>query len=651
MTSIKQLFATNTLWIALLLATTFLIYQPGLYGDYLFDDLTNITTNTSLEIHEFSWSAIRDAAISSFSGPLKRPVSMLSFAFNASTTGLGAPLYFKLTGLLIHLITGLAVFWLARLLIARFRTVGGAERGGPDWVSLLVTAIWLLHPLNLTTVLYVVQRMTSLSALFAFLGVAVYCVARQRMDASKPHAWTLIALVFLVLLPLSALSKENGVLIPVLLLVVELTAFNYKMLGRSDRLRLGVLGLFTVAIPVALVLAAVMMNHPRLMASYQVREFDVWERMLTQGRVIWFYVAMTVLPNNSKLGLYHDDFTISTTIFSPMSTAFAWTGIAGLIMLAILARRRLPVVSFGVLWFFAGHLMESTVLPLEMVHEHRNYLPIFGPIFAACFLFVEWVRGGAFTRWAATAAVAYLLLLGAATFFRAEQWGDTVAHTLHEVENHPNSERAQLQAGRLYMRMMIDTPRAEYYVAAKEALEKSIRLATISVTSHFALIQLSFLMNQPADPAVVDAAVRVLSNGPMPPSVAPAFRALVDCQIFAYCKLPDRDVLRLGNAALANPGAIVGITTQVAIYLTQYQIDKMGDGDLAIKTLRDALARDPNSVALHLTAGKVFRVVREFEQAKLQLDQASQLDSLGTYKTGIAEEMEKWKRDVALSRQ
>lgn len=650
MTTKNNFAISNAFCLALLLAVTFIVYQPGLYGDYVFDDLANITTNTSLEIHELSWSAIRDAAVSSFSGPLKRPVSMLSFAFNASTTGLGAPLYFKLTGLFVHLASGLAVFWLARLLAARFSgREASVPTGQPDWICLAVTAIWLLHPLNLTTVIYVVQRMTSLSALFAFLGAAVYCVGRRRMDHGEPYAWPLVASVFLFFLPLSALSKENGVLMPVLLLVIEITAFDFRKLGKSDRLRLGAMGMLTVALPAVLVLAGVATNDPRLMASYQVRDFDAAERMLTQGRAIWFYLAMTLLPSNSSLGLYHDDFITSTGLFAPVSTAFAWAGLAGLLLLAFLARRKAPVLAFGILWFFAGHLLESTFLPLEMVHEHRNYLPIFGPIFAACFLIGERLRGSLYVKLAAGFAVTYLLLLGVVTFLRAEQWGDPVSHTLHEAQNHPDSERAQLQAGRLYMRMMIDEPRPEYYAAAKEALDKSGRLATISVTSHFSLIQLSYLMNQPADPAVVNAAVAVLSNGPMPPSVAPAFRALVDCQIFAYCKLPDEDVLRLGHAAVSNSRAIAGVTTQVAIYLAQYAIDKIGDGDLALKILIDAMARDPKSAALQLTVGKIYRVVGEFQRSQSHLDAAASLDSLGTYKTAIAEEREKLKRDVAHS--
>ena len=633
----------------LLLAATFVLYQPGLYGDYVFDDLGNITTNPTLDIKAFSPQAIRDAAMSSFSGPLKRPLSMLSFAFNASTTGFGAPLFFKLTGLFVHLGTGLAVYWLAGLLLERFRPTRGV-RLNPDWTRLLITGIWLLHPLNLTTVLYIVQRMTSLAAMFAFLAVALYCKGRRRLELSLPHGWLLIGTVFLVLLPLSALSKENGILIPVLLFVVEFTAFDYRALERANRRRLALLGLFALVVPAILVSAAVLMQEPRLMGGYDLRDFDVSQRILTQGRVLWYYIAMTVLPSNSSLGLYHDDFVTSTGILSPMSTALAWGGIIGLLAVALLMKRRIPVITFGILWFFSGHLLESTVLPLEMVHEHRNYLPIFGPIFAACFLILERASVNISKRFATLAIAAYMALLAVVTLLRAEQWGNSVTHAVYEAENHPNSERAQLQLGRMFMLMMLDEPRVEYYVAAKEALEKSIHLSKISVTAHFSLIQLAYLIKQPVDPAIVEAAVRILSNGPMPPSIAPAFHALVDCQMFAYCKLSDDEMTRLANAVFKNPRATVGVKTQMAVYLMQYQIDKMGDGDLAVLTLRNALERDPTSAALHLSAARVFRVVRDFERSAPHLEQATRLDTLGTYRTAIDEEKLKLKRDVEKQR-
>ncbi len=637
----------NTLLLTLLLAATFLIYQPGLYGDYIFDDLSNITNNTALEIKELSWQAIQDAAISSFSGPLKRPLSMLTFAFNASTTGFGAPLFFKLTGLLVHLASGLAVFWLAGLLLMRFRPLVNNMVGPapPDWTRLLITGIWLLHPLNLSAVLYIVQRMTSLSALFAFLAVALYCKGRSRLEMSQPFGWALIGVVFIILLPLSALSKENGILVPVLVLVVELTAFEFKKLSRADRIRLGLLGLVTVAIPAILFLGATISQNSTLMGSYKLRDFDLAERLLTQGRVLWYYIAMVLFPNNSDLGLYHDDIVTSTGILTPITTLIAWGGLVGLLVIAVLMKRRFPAITFGIFWFFGGHLLESTVLPLEMVHEHRNYLPIFGLIFAGCFALLEYVRIDVYRRLIIFAVTAYMVLIAVVTILRAEQWGDSLTHAVHEAQNHPDSERAQQQLGRIFMFMMIDTPKIEYYLAAKEALEKCVRLTKISITAHFSLIQLAFLIEKPVDPAIVDAAERVLSTGPVPPSVAQAFRSLVDCQIFAYCKLSDNDVVRLANAALTNPRGTIGVTTQIAIFLAQYYIDKIGDGDLAVLTLQKALVRDPKSVALHLSAGRVFRVVGDFKRSAMHLEQAERFSSLGAYRNEIVEEEKKLKRD------
>ena len=649
----KKILSSNRILLALLLACTFLIYQPGLYGDYIFDDLSNITANSALEIKVLSWQAIRDAAISSFSGPLKRPISMLTFAFNASTTGFGAPLFFKLTGLFVHLASGLAVFWLAGLLLSRFRLLTNAPTvpSGPDWTRLLITGIWLLHPLNLSGVLYIVQRMTTLSALFAFLAVALYCKARQRIERSQSYGWILIGVVFFVFLPLSALSKENGVLIPVLLLVVELTAFDYKSLQRADRIRLGLLGLFALIVPALLVIAAILMKESRLMGGYEMRDFNMYERILTQGRVLWHYIGMVILPTNASLGLYHDDVATSKGILSPMTTLLSWGGIIGLWMIALFTKRRNPALTFGVFWFFGGHLLESTVLPLEMVHEHRNYLPNFGLIFAACFFIAERNLIVYWRRLIIFSLAAYMFLLAGVTFLRAEQWGNSISHAVYEAENHPNSERAQLQLGRMFMIMMIDNPRIEYYAAAKEALEKSIRLSKISVTAHFSLIQLAFLTKQPVDPAVVGAAENVLSTGPVPPSVAPAFRALIDCQIFTYCKLTDADVTRLADSALTNPRATIGVKTQIAIYLTQYQIDKMGNGDLAVFTLQNALKRDPTAAALHLSAARVFRVLGDVERSGKHLEDATRFDTLATYRTAITDEQQKLKRDVEKSRE
>jgi hypothetical protein len=298
---------------------------------------------------------------------------------------------------------------------------------------------------------------------------------------------------------LAVLSKENGILIPALVLVVEITAFDFWKLDRANKIRLGLLGFIAVAIPAFIALVATVTWNATLMGGYYLRDFDLTQRLLTQGRVLWFYIGLTLAPQNSTLGLFHDDLVTSTGLLAPITTLLSLSGLVLLLVTAFYARRRLPVITFGILWFFAGHLLESTVLPLEMVHEHRNYLPIFGLIFAGCFMVLERLPAVVPKKFLVSTVVAYMMLLAAVTLLRAERWGDSISHAVYEVENHPDSERAQQQLGRIFMLMMIDTPKDEYYLAAKEALEKCVRLTKISVTAHFSLLQLAYLIKRPID--------------------------------------------------------------------------------------------------------------------------------------------------------
>ena len=135
-----------------------LVYLPGLGGGFAFDDYHTIVDNPSLDIQTLSWDALLDAAMSGVGiGPLARPLAMLSFAANRSVAGL-RPEAYKLTNLAIHALNALLIFGLLRSWLPRL-----APRA-PTACAWLIAALWALHPINLTAVLYVVQRMTSLSA-------------------------------------------------------------------------------------------------------------------------------------------------------------------------------------------------------------------------------------------------------------------------------------------------------------------------------------------------------------------------------------------------------------------------------------------------------------------------------------------------------
>ena len=220
----SQIYPCVALLLALIL--TVLAYLPGLHGPFAFDDVTSILQNRALAIHSLAWDQLAQAMLSSDTGPLRRPLSMLTFALNIYFNGLD-PSAFKITNLVIHLLNGVLVFALLRKIARYWLDKGILESSiAASWLPLLCASAWLLHPLNLTSVLYVVQRETSLCSLFILAGCVCYVHARLRMQAGKSGWWWLY-IGTLVTGLLAILSKETGLLLPVYLLVIELSVFQF----------------------------------------------------------------------------------------------------------------------------------------------------------------------------------------------------------------------------------------------------------------------------------------------------------------------------------------------------------------------------------------------------------------------------------------
>jgi hypothetical protein len=344
----RRLFPFFCLMVALV--ATFLVYQRGLSGPFLFDDGPNIIHNTDIAIHDFNPDALKQAAFSGHSGPLQRPLSMVSFAANYYATGLD-PYYFKLTNLVIHLFNGIGIFILTWLLLDFYR-----KRFEPclpvahsQWVSLAVASAWLLHPFNLTSVLYVVQRMASLSALFSIWGLVLFLWGRTRLYEGKKGILPMLASL-LLFTPLAALSKENGVLLPLFLLVVEVTLFTFHAEKPAIRRFLTGFYVLSVAVPAAVALGYLSMHSAWLLAGYKTRDFTLTERVMTEARVVWFYIGQILLPSTAQMGLYHDDIATSRGWLQPISTALAMAGVIGLFGLSFFARKKAPIIAFGMLF-------------------------------------------------------------------------------------------------------------------------------------------------------------------------------------------------------------------------------------------------------------------------------------------------------------
>lgn len=618
---------------------TYLVYQPGLAGSFIFDDGPNITDNTSLTVRSLDIDTLAHAALSSASGPLRRPISMLSFAFNYYATGF-QPYYFKLTNLFIHLGNGLGVYLLSAALLSayrrKFQPALSLHHG--QLISLAITFAWLLHPLNLTGVLYVVQRMTSLSALFSFWGLYLYTDGRNRLLDGRKHGLLLIVLSLFVFTPLALLSKESGALMPLLMLVIECSFFRFQTSDIKSKRALQILFFATVALP-ASGLLIFLASHPGwLPTAFIGRSFTLSERLMTEPRILWFYLSQIFFPDLKQLGLFHDDIANSSGFMTPITTVPAILGILGLLGLAWFARNKLPILSFGILFFFAGHALESTIFPLEITFEHRNYLPMFGLLFAAMFYLLYPLRYTSNLRLRQVAAVLFIGILSYYTYARAVSWSNSFEQAKDEVEHHPRSARDNGNMANSLANIVTADPATNdfYYAHAIDYFTRATSADRNYTTGLVSQLMLSAERGKPLDPSWIGELRNRLQNSYLDNDVGNTLALLVTCKFKEVCQFQNDDLYALLQAALSNPTVVAGKRSLVYSALSYYHIDIARNYQAAIDDMRQSVAFAPQEPQFRYNLIKVLIALNRFDEAKIELAGLKKADTLHAFDAEIA---------------
>lgn len=585
-----------------------LVYWPGLSGGFVFDDFPNIVHNDQLRASTFSAQALLDAALSSDSGPLARPLTMLSFSLQVAALGL-APFPLKLANLGIHLVNGALIFLLAHKVLrladscSPFRVRPGSDAIFP----VAVAAVWLLAPVNLTGVLYVVQRMESLSTLFMLFGLLAYLHGRMRLAAGcrSGLAWMVGGVVGGSVL--AALAKETGLVLPAYALVLEWVLFGFRSPG-ARRLDGRVVALFGVTLLVPGVLG-VMATLPAVLsgAAYAGRPFTLAERLLTEARVMVDYIHWIVLPNMQALGLYHDDYPVSRGWLAPAATLLSMLALASLLALALWLKERRPLVTLGILFFLVGHSLVSTYLPLELVYEHRNYLPSLGVFLALFAVLMLEPRLGAWRSAGVALAVGLVGLAGFVTLLRASEWSDPVRLAYVEASRHPSSPRANYELGRTLVDRT-DAPNGPALSTAMQSFHAAAALPGSGLIPLQALIMMEARRSRPVDPALWQRVEEAVTAGPLASQDVSALYALIACRSHGLCNFdaePLGQVLAL--AVQRNPG--VG---SLQTLLANYAANITHDYALALRSMHRAVALEPgnpqywgNLISLQIAVGNI----------------------------------------------
>lgn len=419
--------------LGLLLIITYMAYVPGLHGPWLLDDAVNIR---SAELQDVTWDEIKANIFNTerFAG-FARSIGTLTFSLSEYVYSDDTYPY-KQHNLLLHLINGLLIFWLVRLL---FRLSEQYSPEAQNWAALAVTAIWLLHPLQVSTVLYVVQRYVLLATFFSLIALCLYIEGRTVADRRPASGTGLMVLGLGLFWPLGLLSKETAALLVLILIALEFFLLRLRTNTARERQYLRIVLAVFVAIPILVALVYFFKQFEFLTSGYDGRSFTIYERLLTQLHVLWFYVGLIIFPVPANMSLFHDGFPVQRGWDMPTAVYFIallfWLGTAYHL------RRRAPLIGFGLIWFLCWHLLEGTILALELVFEHRNYLALMGLALAFVAAAQIVLNHQKLRVMAFVSAAALVALLGLNTAARAFAWSDLALMIESEYAENRSSPR------------------------------------------------------------------------------------------------------------------------------------------------------------------------------------------------------------------
>ncbi|MDE1892985.1 MAG: hypothetical protein KGH90_01465 [Xanthomonadaceae bacterium] len=679
----------HTGWWLLLVATivTLAVYWPGLSGSWLFDDYPNIVENHGVQPPHASVASLVRAALSSPSSEFKRPLASLSFAANYLATGLD-PYWMKLTNLVIHLLNGLLVFLLTRALLCsdpvgarpvrdRSSIHVGLSRTGcaptgsrTDITAALVAASWMLLPINLTGVLYVVQRMESMANLFVLLGLIGYVAGRRRMlDRERPSTGNRGFILCLVSITIPTavgiLAKETAVMLPLYALLVEWILFGFQRpqdacvasdtpktapSGRCDR-RLIALFLLVLVLPMILGLAWLLPGifNPETWAT---RDFTLRTRLLSEARIIVDYIVWTLLPTPHALSFYHDNFRISQGLMAPWTTLVSIVFLAALVLLMIWLRHRRPLAALGIALFLGCQLLTGTIIPLELIYEHRNYFASFGLLLALVpMLAAPGERSSTLPSQGDGAPVAvvagglpmalprHVLLAGLMlcwtmlTALTAYAWGNPLRLAADLASRAPRSPRAQYELGRTYIIFSHYDPSSPFTRLAYAPLEKSAALPDSSILPEQALIFMNSRMHLPLKDSWWDSMIAKLKSHKPGVQDESSLGALTQCNRDHQCDLPKQRMMQAYLAALSHPDPSARLLASYG----DYAWNVLDDHPLGERMTADAVKTAPNEPAYRITLVRMLVVQGRIADAQAALLGLQSLDLGGRLDTSLKE--------------
>jgi tetratricopeptide (TPR) repeat protein len=430
-------------------------YSNTLQAPFYFDDIQNIVDRSAIRLESLSLKNLIKAGQEGT--VVSRPLANISFALNYYFHQFDVRGY-HVVNIAIHILTSIFLFYLFFVLLS----TSAINRDIPHkkLIAFFAALLWLVHPIQTQSVTYIVQRMNSMAAMFYI--IAIICYASARLAAGKRSSILWFGGCFFAGL-MAIASKEIAATLPFFLLLYEWYFLQDMSLVWLKRQKF----YFAAIVLFLLFLTFFFLGQnpiENVLAGYKYKDYTLLQRLLTEPRVIFFYLGLFLLPLPSRFSLEHD-ILFSESLFSPPATLVSLIAIAGLLAASIILARKHRVLSFTLLWFWGNLIIESSFIPLELVFEHRMYLPsMFLCLLIAlyCFRYLK--------TWMAVAVMVSLVLVGSGwTHARNAMWREPLLFHKSNVANAPNSYRAHYNYG-------LELYKEAQYGAAVQHFSKTLEL-------------------------------------------------------------------------------------------------------------------------------------------------------------------------------
>jgi tetratricopeptide (TPR) repeat protein len=600
---------THLLAFALLAVVISFLYANTYRVPFFFDDMPNIVMNPYVPIEDLSWKSLKQVASESTNG--RRWLPNISFSLNHYVDGFDVRGY-HLVNIIIHIAAAFTLYLLGHLTLTLPSFSGGSRHAAE--IAFAAALIWAVHPLQTNAVNYIIQRMTSMAALFYLLGL--YCYVKARLQ--QPGAAKLIFFSLTIVLAFMAIvSKENSGMFPVVIIAYEILLLRRPDTGLFNQKKIALLlaGCFFLFIYICWHFLG---SNPfaSILSSYEHRAFSLGERLLSQARIVIHYLSLLVLPVPGRLNLMYE-YQVSTGLLAPPQTLMAITLLAGLIFLVVRLYRHDRLFSFGICWLLVNLVVESSFIPLELVYEHRMYLPSM----FLCLATVAWFYKLSASRPFRARIALFLVvsLLFAATWQRNTVWGNGIRFWSDVTAKSPNSMRGWINLGNAYSDAGNYTI-AEQYLLKALALEKndksgnfspeSLKMTTANTHDALALIYQERKQYQRA----IEHATLAMTLDPTRPNplitLGIVYANLGEHQE-AYKYFQQAWTKGLRNIDLFNNWAVSAFN--------------LGRVDEAINMLHKALQIDPDHPESHYNLGVAYSSKGMLEEAQREMLRAMQL--------------------------